>query len=151
MFCWSVFFSNFAPLLWAAGYTLLISVLGIALGLVIGALVCAARLSRSPGVARFGDAVWTIAICAIAYISEIWRGAIMALPRGQTEAADAIGMAPVTQRTRINLPQAIVMSLPALINELIRLVKASSLVIDRRHCRDCAHQSGTGRVELPSA
>ncbi len=73
-------------------------------------------------------AVGTIGICASAYISEIWRGAIMALPRGQTEAAAAIGMTPVTQWTRIILPQAIAMSLPALINELILLVKVSSLV-----------------------
>ncbi|MCX8508596.1 MAG: ABC transporter permease subunit, partial [Rhodobacteraceae bacterium] len=73
-------------------------------------------------------AVGTIAICASAYISEIWRGAIMALPRGQTEAAAAIGMAPLTQWVRIILPQAVVMSLPALVNELILLVKVSSLV-----------------------
>lgn len=52
----------------------------------------------------------------------------MALPRGHTDAAAAIGMAPVTQWTRIILSQAIVMSLPALINELILLVMASSLV-----------------------
>ncbi|MGV8989456.1 MAG: amino acid ABC transporter permease [Cypionkella sp.] len=162
MFSWSVFFSNFAPLLWAARYTLLISVLGIALGLVIGALICAARLSRSKPLRGFAmlwisflrgvpllvqlllvyyllpgiginvpalvAAVGTIAVCASAYISEIWRGAIMALPRGQTEAAAAIGMTPLTQWTRIILPQAVVMSLPALINELILLVKASSLV-----------------------
>lgn len=162
MFSWSVFFSNFAPLLWAARYTLLISVLGIALGLVIGGLICAARLSRStplrgvamlwvsffrgvpllvqlllvyyllPGiginVSALVAAVGTIAVCASAYISEIWRGAIVALPPGQTEAAKAIGMTPVAQWRRIILPQAIVMSLPALINELILLVKASSLV-----------------------
>ncbi|MCX8509225.1 MAG: ABC transporter permease subunit, partial [Rhodobacteraceae bacterium] len=44
MFSWSVYFSNLVPLLWAARYTMLISVLGIMLGLVIGALICAARL-----------------------------------------------------------------------------------------------------------
>ena len=73
-------------------------------------------------------AVVTVGICASAYISEIWRGAIAALPRGQAEAAQAIGMAPVAIWRRIILPQAVVMSLPALVNELILLVKASSLV-----------------------
>lgn len=162
MFSWSVYFSNLVPLAWAARYTLLISVLGIALGLVIGALICAARLSPVKPLRGFAllwisflrgvpllvqlllvyyllpgigidvpalvAAVGTIAICASAYISEIWRGAIVALPRGQTEAAAAIGMTPLTQWTRIILPQAIVMSLPALVNELILLVKVSSLV-----------------------
>ena len=73
-------------------------------------------------------AVITVGICASAYISEIWRGAIGALPPGQSEAAAAIGMAPRDIWTRIVLPQAVVMSLPALVNELILLVKASSLV-----------------------
>ena len=162
MFSIPVFVDSFWPLMWAARNTLLISVLGIALGLVIGTLICAARLSPYAALRRFA-AVWvsflrgvpllvqllvfyytlpvigldvpaffaaivTVGICASAYISEIWRGAIAALPKGHTEAAAAIGMAPVTQWMRIILPQAFSMSLPALVNELILLVKASSLV-----------------------
>jgi polar amino acid transport system permease protein len=50
------------------------------------------------------------------------------LPRGQAEAAIAIGMNPHDVWIRVILPQAIVLSLPALVNELILLVKASSLV-----------------------
>ena len=73
-------------------------------------------------------AVVTVGICASAYISEIWRGAIAALPPGQAEAAVAIGMSPRDIWTRVILPQAISLSLPALVNELILLVKASSLV-----------------------
>ncbi|WP_420342775.1 amino acid ABC transporter permease [Paenirhodobacter sp.] len=162
MFSWTTFLNSFGPLLGAAHFTLAVSVLGIALGLVIGTLICAARLSPAPALRRFAAlwvsflrgvpllvqlllvyyllpvvgvdvpamvaAVVTVGICASAYISEIWRGAIAALPKGQTEAAAAIGMAPVTQWMRIILPQAVVMSLPALVNELILLVKASSLV-----------------------
>ena len=162
MFSISTFVDSFGPLLWAARFTLLISVLGIALGLVIGALICAAALSPVAGLRRFAAlwvsflrgvpllvqlllvyyllpviginvpamvaAVVTVGICASAYISEIWRGAIMALPRGQSEAAVAIGMAPGDIWSRIILPQAVTLSLPALVNELILLVKASSLV-----------------------
>lgn len=162
MFSWTTFLDSLVPLLWAARFTVAVSVLGIALGLVIGALICAARLSPWPAARRFAvawisflrgvpmlvqlllvfyllpvvgldvpamvAAVVTVGICASAYISEIWRGAISALPKGQTEAAVAIGMDPVSQWIRIILPQAIVLSLPALINELILLVKASSLV-----------------------
>lgn len=162
MFSLPVFLQSFEPLIWAARYTLLISVLGIGLGLVIGTLICAARLSPYRLLRAFGGlwvsflrgvpllvqllvfyyslpvigldipataaAVICVGICASAYISEIWRGAIAALPRGQAEAAQAIGMAPVAIWRRIILPQAVVMSLPALVNELILLVKASSLV-----------------------
>ena len=162
MFSFSNFLESFGPLFWAARYTLLISVLGIALGLAIGALICAAALSRTVWLRRFAAlwvsflrgvpllvqlllvyyllpviginvpamvaAVVTVGICASAYISEIWRGAIMALPKGQAEAATAIGMEWHDIWTRVILPQAFSMSLPALVNELILLVKASSLV-----------------------
>ncbi|PSJ62822.1 amino acid ABC transporter permease [Pseudaminobacter soli (ex Li et al. 2025)] len=162
MFSFSTFLDSFGPLFWAARYTLLISVLGIGLGLVIGALICAAALSRIGWLRRFA-AVWvsflrgvpllvqlllcyyllpviginvpalvaavvTVGICSSAYVSEIWRGAINALPPGQAEAATAIGMGPRDIWTRIILPQAAKISLPALINEMILLVKASSLV-----------------------
>ncbi len=162
MFSIPVFLQSFEPLFWAARHTLLISGLGIALGLVIGTLICAARLSPSGLLRRFA-ALWVsflrgvpllvqllvfyyslpmigidvppivaavicVGICASAYISEIWRGSINALPKGQTEAAVAIGMRPRDVWTRVILPQAFAMSLPALVNELILLVKASSLV-----------------------
>lgn len=162
MFSFQTFLDSFGPLFWAARYTLLISVLGIALGLVIGTLICAAALSKQIWLRRFAGlwvsflrgvpllvqlllfyyllpvigvdvpamvaAVVTVGICASAYISEIWRGAINALPKGQAEAATAIGMGPRDIWTRIILPQAVRLSLPALINELILLVKVSSLV-----------------------
>lgn len=162
MFSIPTFLNSFEPLFWAARYTLLISGLGIALGLVVGALICAAALSRTAWL-RWFAALWvsflrgvpllvqlllcyyllpvigidvpamvaavvTVGICSSAYVSEIWRGAIIALPAGQTEAATAIGMRPRDIWTRIILPQAFGISLPALVNELILLVKASSLV-----------------------
>ena len=162
MFSFAVFLKGFGPLIWAARFTLLVSVLGIAFGLMIGVLICVARLSSHAALRRFA-AVWisflrgvpllvqllvfyyflpviglnvppmvaavgTVGICASAYIAEIWRGAINALPRGQAEAAIAIGMHPRDVWMRVVLPQAVALSLPALINELILLVKASSLV-----------------------
>lgn len=53
MFSIPVFLESFGPLFWAARHTLLISVLGIGLGLVIGTLVCAARLSPYRWLRRF--------------------------------------------------------------------------------------------------
>ena len=54
MFSIPVFLESLVPLFWAARYTLLISVLGIGLGLVIGTLICAARLSPYRLLRAFG-------------------------------------------------------------------------------------------------
>ena len=62
-----------------------------------------------------------------AYTAEIMRGAIQAVPRGQIEAAIATGMSRLTRLRRVVLPQAIRIGLPAYSNEVILLVKASSL------------------------
>ena len=57
MFSLQTFLDAFVPLAWAARYTLLVSCLGIALGLVIGVVVCAMRLSGSR-LARGIGALW---------------------------------------------------------------------------------------------
>lgn len=62
-----------------------------------------------------------------AYTAEIMRGAIQAVPRGQIEAAMATGMSRLTRLRRVILPQAMRIGLPAYSNEVILLVKASSL------------------------
>ncbi len=62
-----------------------------------------------------------------AYIAEIFRGGILAVPRGQTEAALATGMSYVQTMRFIILPQIVRSSLPPLIGQLISLVKDTSL------------------------
>jgi len=62
-----------------------------------------------------------------AYTAEVFRGGIQSVPHGQVEAARAIGMAPATVFRRIIWPQALRQALPAYGNEMILLVKASSL------------------------
>ena len=63
-----------------------------------------------------------------AYFAEIFRSGIQAVPRGQFEAARALGMsAPLTMR-RIVLPQVLRITLPPVSNETINLVKDTSLV-----------------------
>jgi polar amino acid transport system permease protein len=63
-----------------------------------------------------------------AYAAEIFRGGIVNVPRGQVEAALAIGMDWWTRLRRIILPQALQISLPAYSNEVILLLKGSALV-----------------------
>jgi polar amino acid transport system permease protein len=73
-------------------------------------------------------AVSALGLSSAAYVSEIFRGSLNAVPRSQTEAAAALGFPPTAIWRRILLPQALRISLPALINELILLLKASSLI-----------------------
>ncbi len=62
-----------------------------------------------------------------AYTTEILRGAIQAVPRGEVEAAQALGMPRATLYRRIVLPRAYRIALPAYGNEIILMLKASAL------------------------
>ena len=61
-------------------------------------------------------------------MTETFRAGIQAVPRGQTEAAQALGMPARTRMRRIILPQAIRIITPAIGNEFISMIKDSSLV-----------------------
>ena len=63
-----------------------------------------------------------------AYVSEIVRGAIQSIDRGQTLAAQSLGMTPAVAMRQIVLPQAVVRMIPPLGNEFIALIKNSALV-----------------------
>ena len=73
-------------------------------------------------------AVGGLALSSAAYQAEILRGALNAVPRGQEEAAVALGFTGLQIWRRVLLPQALRISIPPLINEFILLLKASSLV-----------------------
>lgn len=64
---------------------------------------------------------------ASAYLGEIWRGAIQAVPLGQAEAAHALGIKYRSLMRDIILPQAFRLSLPATIGFLVQLLKGTSL------------------------
>ncbi|MFJ9452257.1 MULTISPECIES: amino acid ABC transporter permease [unclassified Herbaspirillum] len=63
-----------------------------------------------------------------AYVSEIVRGAIQSIDKGQMEAARSLGMSSGKAMRTIILPQAIVRMIPPLGNEFIALIKNSALV-----------------------
>jgi polar amino acid transport system permease protein len=63
-----------------------------------------------------------------AYVSEIVRGAIQSIDKGQMEAARSVGMSYGTAMRNIILPQALVRMIPPLGNEFIALIKNSALV-----------------------
>lgn len=64
---------------------------------------------------------------ASAYLGEIWRGSIEAVPRGQTEAAKALSIKYAARMKDVILPQAIRISLPATVGFLVQLIKGTSL------------------------
>ncbi|MGG3886904.1 ectoine/hydroxyectoine ABC transporter permease subunit EhuC [Brevibacillus panacihumi] len=63
-----------------------------------------------------------------AYGSEVVRSAILAVPKGQTEASIALNMSPMLRMRRVILPQAMVIMLPSFSNLAIELLKGTSLV-----------------------
>jgi len=64
-----------------------------------------------------------------AYIAEIVRGGLQAVPKGQTEAAQALGMAPGSLQRLIVLPQALRAVIPAMVGQFIALFKDTSLLV----------------------
>ncbi|WAA09022.1 amino acid ABC transporter permease [Fervidibacillus albus] len=73
-------------------------------------------------------AILAFGLNSAAYVSEIIRAGIMAVDRGQTEAAMALGIPYRPMMLNIILPQAIKNILPALVNEFITLTKESAIV-----------------------
>jgi His/Glu/Gln/Arg/opine family amino acid ABC transporter permease subunit len=70
-------------------------------------------------------AVLTLLINTSAFNCEIWRSSLIDFPRDQLEAARACGMAPALTFRRVIFPQIWRTSLPALVNEMTLLIKAS--------------------------
>ncbi|MCV9936821.1 amino acid ABC transporter permease [Boseaceae bacterium BT-24-1] len=81
------------------------------------------------GVDRLARAVIGLGFCIAAYMAEAVRGGLQALPKGQREAATALGLSYWKATWFIILPQALRISLPAITNEFIALVKNTTLVL----------------------
>ena len=75
----------------------------------------------------FWCALLAFSLNTSAYVSEVMRGAVTAIPHGQIEAAKAIGLSRFRRFVKIIVPQAAQAGLPAYSNEIILMVKASSL------------------------
>jgi polar amino acid transport system substrate-binding protein len=76
----------------------------------------------------FQAAVLGLGLNYAAYEAEIYRGAILALPRGQTEAADSIGLSGWQTLRHVLLPQALRIALPPMTNDFVALLKDSAVV-----------------------
>lgn len=76
----------------------------------------------------FISGVCTIGFIYGAFSTEVFRGAFMAVPKGQLEAARAMGMPPVLAFRRVLLPQVWRFALPGLGNVWMVLIKATALI-----------------------
>jgi polar amino acid transport system substrate-binding protein len=63
-----------------------------------------------------------------AYEAEVYRGALLAIPRGQAEAARALGMSPWQTLRHVMVPQALRIALPPMTNDFVSMLKDSSIV-----------------------
>jgi polar amino acid transport system permease protein len=152
------------------GYTLIIAVFSVLLGIFLGALLAVCKVIPQKNIiakifsgianvyigifrgtpvmvqlllfyfgifshARRGDpnkaliiAILVFGLNSAAYVCEIMRGGILSVDKGQMEAGRALGLNYVQTMIRIIIPQAIKNILPTLGNELITLVKETSVV-----------------------
>ncbi|MFD1859497.1 amino acid ABC transporter permease [Aeromicrobium camelliae] len=76
----------------------------------------------------FQAAVIGLGLVSAAHLSEVYRGSLLAVPKGQFEAADALGLSRTTTSARVIAPQAFRVAMPGMVTWAISLLKDSALV-----------------------
>ncbi len=97
--------------------------------LIMASVMLPLFLPSGTTIDKFLRALVAVILFAGAYIAEIIRGGLQSLPKGQFEAADAMGLNYVQKTTLIILPQALRVVIPPLINTFIGFFKDTSLVL----------------------
>jgi polar amino acid transport system permease protein len=93
-------------------------------GIPLGALY----IKTNTLITAFTAALLALSLNEAAYMAEIVRGGLLAVDKGQTEAATALGYTPFQTLTRILLPQALRVIIPPIGNQTISMLKTTSLV-----------------------
>ena len=78
---------------------------------------------------EFAGIMVALVIYTGAFIAEIVRGSIQAVPKGQTEASSALGLSPFQRLNLVILPQAMRVMIPPLTSQYLNLTKNSSLAV----------------------
>ncbi|MDZ7841870.1 MAG: ABC transporter permease subunit [Gammaproteobacteria bacterium] len=94
----------------------------------LNSLLQAWGVAQPVEISGFAAAIGVLAFVEGAYLTEIFRGAIVAIPRGHIEAADAFGMSRWKRFRRIVLPEMLPNALPGMSNIWLILVKDTALV-----------------------
>ena len=85
------------------------------------------RVGGTPLLGSFGWAVVALTLLEAAFASEIFRAGIEAVPRAMVEAAESLGFSRLQAYTKVVLPLAVRVTMPALTNNLVNLVKTTTL------------------------
>jgi polar amino acid transport system permease protein len=148
-------------LVFAARWTVLLSLAAFVGGATVGLLILVARISTQPvvnGFARgyialfqgtpllmqlflvffglpalgFRISPWTAAVVCLtlfasAYLAEIWRSGVDAMPQGQWDAGASLGLSRLQELRLVILPQAFAITLAPMVGFLVQLIKSTAL------------------------
>ena len=120
--------------LWAFGVFAVVSLFGfIVLGGPIGlsrpTLDGRVREGGFQGLASYFAVLIALVLYTASHVAEITRGSILAVPKGQTEAANAIALSPFQRLRYVTLPQAMRVAIPPIISQYLNYTKNTSLAI----------------------
>lgn len=116
--------SRFPPLRWLAGLYIWIF---RGTPLLVQIFFIYFSLPGKISLTDFWSAVVALALNVGAYNAEAIRAGLQAIPRGQTEAARSLGLKPLQTFAHVIFPQGIKIALPSLVNNVVALLKDSSL------------------------
>ncbi|GAA0558492.1 ABC transporter permease [Halomonas salifodinae] len=118
----------YSTLIRAVPELLLIILLYYAGAQALDALLARLGMAGAVQITGFSTAVGVLAFVQGAYMTEVFRAAILAIPRGQLEAADAYGFSRWTRFHRIVLPGMLPNALPGMSNLWLILIKDTALI-----------------------
>lgn len=118
----------YSTLIRAVPELLLIILLYYAGAQALDALLARLDMAGAVKITGFATAVGVLAFVQGAYMTEVFRGAILAIPQGQLEAADAYGFSRWTRFHRIVLPAMLPNALPGMSNLWLILIKDTALI-----------------------
>ena len=114
-----------APRLLAAGYIQLIQ--GTPLLVLMGLCFFGPSLFGLGELSALAAAGLAMTIYSSAFLGEIWRGCIQAVPRNQWEAAECLGLSRLQRMGKVILPQALRIATPPTVGFLVQIIKNTSI------------------------
>ena len=97
--------------------------------LFMAAIILPLFMPQGVTIDRLARVLVAYTLFTAAYMAEVVRGGLQAMPRGQYEAADAIGLSYWKKMRLVILPQALTITIPAQVNTFIGLFKDTTLVV----------------------
>ena len=113
----------------AVAYIELVRAVPLVVVLYMASVMFPLLLPQDVTVAKLLRVQVAIALFAAAYLAEVIRGGLEAIPKGQGEAADAIGLRYRKKMAFVILPQALRIAIPGIVNTFISFFKATSIVV----------------------